>query len=120
MESNGDVYSCDHFVFPEYRLGNIRTNTLTSMLYGERQQQFGRAKSELLSRQCRECPFLFACHGECPRNRFATDCYGESHHNYLCDGYRQFFEHVAADMDFMKTELEAGRAPSNVMFYKKK
>jgi uncharacterized protein len=120
MESNGDVYSCDHFVFPEYRLGNIRTNTLTSMLYGERQQQFGRAKSESLSRQCRECPFLFACHGECPRNRFVTDCYGESHHNYLCDGYRQFFEHVAADMDFMKTELEAGRSPSNVMFYKKK
>ena len=120
MESNGDVYSCDHFVFPEYRLGNIRTSTLTSMLYGERQQEFGRAKSEALSRQCRECPFLFACHGECPRNRFVTDCYGEPHHNYLCEGYRRFFEHVAADMNFMKTELEAGRAPSNVMFYKEK
>lgn len=118
MESNGDVYSCDHFVYPEYLLGNIRTSTLTSMLYGERQQQFGRNKQEQLSRQCRECPYLFACHGECPRNRFTTDCYGEAHHNYLCDGYRRFFEHVAADMDFMKRELEAGRAPANLMLYK--
>jgi uncharacterized protein len=120
MESNGDVYSCDHFVFPEYLLGNIRTSTLTSMLYGERQQQFGRNKQALLSRQCRECPFLFACHGECPRNRFVSDCYGESHHNYLCDGYRQYFEHVAQDMDFMKSELEAGRAPANLMLFKGK
>ena len=119
MESNGDVYSCDHFVFPEYRLGNIRTSTLTSMLYGDRQQQFGRNKSELLSRQCRECPYLFACHGECPRNRFVDDCYGEPRHNYLCDGYRRFFEHVAADMDFMKCELEVGRAPANLMLYKR-
>ena len=120
MESNGDVYSCDHFVFPEYLLGNIRTSTLTSLLYGECQQQFGRNKSETLSRQCRECPFLFACHGECPRNRFVDDCYGEPNHNYLCDGYRQFFEHVAQDMDFMKSELEAGRAPANLMLYKSK
>ena len=118
MESNGDVYSCDHFVFPKYLLGNIRTSTLTSMLYGERQQQFGRNKSEMLSRQCRECLFLFACHGECPRNRFTIDCYGEPHHNYLCEGYRQFFEHVAQDMDFMKSELEAGRAPAKLLFYK--
>lgn len=120
MESNGDVYSCDHFVFPDYLLGNIRTSTLTSMLYGERQQQFGRNKSERLSRQCRECPYLFACHGECPRNRFVDDCYGEPNHNYLCDGYRQFFGHVAQDMDFMKCELEAGRAPANLMLYKQK
>ena len=120
MESNGDVYSCDHFVFPDYLLGNIHTSTLTSMLYGERQQQFGRSKSERLSRQCRECPFLFACHGECPRNRFVTDCYGEPHHNYLCDGYGQFFRHVASDMDFMKSELEAGRPPANLMLYKGK
>ena len=120
MESNGDVYSCDHFVFPDHYLGNIRTSTLTSMLYGERQQQFGRSKLERLSRQCRECPYLFACHGECPRNRFVTDCYGEAHHNYLCAGYQQFFEHVALDMDFMKKELEAGQSPANLMLYKGK
>lgn len=118
MESNGDVYSCDHFVFPEYHLGNIRTSTLTSMLYGERQQQFGRNKSERLSRQCRECRYLFACHGECPRNRFVADCYGTPCHNYLCAGYWQFFEHVASDMVFMKDELEAGRTPANLMLYK--
>ena len=115
MEANGDVYSCDHFVFPEYRLGNIRQQSLTEMLYGERQQQFGRNKRASLPRQCRECRFLFACHGECPKNRFVKDKYGEPSLNYLCKGYQQFFAHVAADMDFMKAELDAGRSPANIM-----
>ena len=116
MEANGDVYSCDHFVFPEYRLGNIRQQSLTEMLYGERQQQFGRSKRTSLPRQCRECRFLFACHGECPKNRFVKDKYGEHGLNYLCKGYQQFFAHVAADMDFMKAELDAGRSPANIMY----
>lgn len=116
MEANGDVYCCDHFVFPEYRLGNIRQQSLTVMLYGERQQRFGRDKSATLPRQCRECSFLFACHGECPKNRFAKDRYGEPALNYLCEGYKQFFTHVAADMDFMKAELDAGRSPANLMY----
>lgn len=116
MEANGDVYSCDHFVFPEYRLGNIRQQSLTEMLYGERQQQFGRNKRASLPRQCRECRFLFACHGECPKNRFVKDRYGEDGLNYLCKGYRQFFAHVASDMDFMKAELDAGRSPANIMY----
>ena len=115
MEANGDVYSCDHFVFPEYHLGNIRQQSLTEMLYGERQQQFGHNKSARLPRQCRECKFLFACHGECPKNRFTKDKYGEPGLNYLCKGYQQFFAHVAADMDFMKAELDAGRSPANLM-----
>ena len=115
MEANGDVYSCDHFVFPEYRLGNIRQQSLTEMLYGERQQQFGRNKHAGLPRQCRECRFLFACHGECPKNRFLKDKYGEPGLNYLCAGYQQFFAHVATDMDFMKAELDAGRSPANIM-----
>ena len=115
MEANGDVYSCDHFVFPEYRLGNIRQQFLTAMLYGERQQQFGRNKSATLPRQCRECQFLFACHGECPKNRFLKDKYGEPGLNFLCKGYQQFFAHVATDMDFMKAELDAGRSPANLM-----
>ena len=115
METNGDVYSCDHFVFPEYRLGNIRQQSLTEMLYGERQQQFGRDKSATLPRQCRECRFLFACHGECPKNRFLKDKFGEPGLNYLCKGYQQFFAHVATDMDFMKAELDAGRSPANLM-----
>ena len=115
MEANGDVYSCDHFVFPEYRLGNIRQQSLTEMLYGERQQQFGRNKHAGLPRQCRECRFLFACHGECTKNRFLKDKYGEPGLNYLCAGYQQFFAHVATDMDFMKAELDAGRSPANLM-----
>lgn len=120
MEFNGDVYACDHFVFPEFRLGNIRQQSLTSMLYGERQRTFGRMKQGALPRQCRECQFLFACHGECPKNRFTADRYGEYGLNYLCAGYHQFFEYVAPDMDFMKAELDAGRAPANIMKIKNK
>lgn len=119
MEFNGDVYSCDHFVFPEYKIGNIRQQTLTGMMYGDKQKAFGRLKRDTLPRQCRECQFLFACHGECPKNRFVRDKYGEPGLNYLCSGYRQFFEHVAADMDFMKAELDAQRPPSNIMQHKK-
>ena len=115
MEFNGDVYSCDHFVFPEFRLGNIRQQSLTSLMYGERQKAFSRMKHDALPRQCRECRYLFACHGECPKNRFATDSYGNPGLNYLCQGYHRFFEHVAADMDFMKAQLDAGKAPANIM-----
>lgn len=119
MEFNGDLYSCDHFVFPDYRLGNIRTSTITEMMYGPRQTDFGNAKRALLPRQCRECRWLFACHGECPKNRFLRDCYGSPGLNYLCAGYRRYFEHVAPAMDYMKTELDAGRAPSSVMEWAK-
>ena len=115
MEFNGDVYSCDHFVYPEYRLGNIRQQTLTGLMYSDRQRNFGKLKTGTLTRQCRECRFLFACHGECPKNRFVRDVYGNPGHNYLCAGYRKFFEHVADDMDFMKAELDAQRPPSNIM-----
>lgn len=119
METDGSVYSCDHFVYPEYRLGNLRHRSLVSMMYGERQEQFGRDKEAALPRQCRECGFLFACHGECPKNRFLHDRYGEPWLNYLCEGYLRFFRHVAADMDFMKAELAAGRPPANIMFLKR-
>ena len=115
MEFNGDVYACDHFVFPEYRLGNIYTQSLVEMMYGERQLKFGQAKRDSLPRQCRQCPWLFACNGECPKNRFCQTADGEPGLNYLCEGYRMFFAHVAPYMDFMKRELLAGRAPANVM-----
>lgn len=114
MEYNGDVYSCDHFVFPEYKLGNIRTHTLVEMMYSDRQQQFGQDKYAKLPRQCKECEFLFACNGECPKNRFAVTVDGDPGLNYLCSGYKRFFRHVAPYMDFMKAELEAGRPPANV------
>ena len=115
MEFNGDVYSCDHFVFPEYKLGNIYTQTLVEMLYGEEQQAFGRIKEGQLPRQCKECKFLFACHGECPKNRFARTKDGVLGLNYLCEGYYRFFDHVAPYMEYMKNEFLHQRSPSNVM-----
>lgn len=115
MEWNGDVYSCDHFVFPDNLLGNIRQQPVAALMYGERQQCFARCKVASLPRQCRECCWLRTCYGECPKNRFVRDAYEEPGLNYLCPGYRQFFAHVAADMDFMAAELRAGRAPANIM-----
>ena len=115
MEHNGDVYSCDHFVFPEYKLGNIRDLSLIDMLYGEQQQEFSRLKHSSLPRQCRECDMEFACHGECPKNRFMKDKYGDSGLNYLCPGYYHYYQHVAPYMDYMKQELMAQRPPSNIM-----
>lgn len=115
MEYNGDVYSCDHFVFPEYKLGNIRTHTLIEMMFSDRQQKFGNDKFEKLPKQCRNCRFLFACNGECPKNRFAITADGEPGLNYLCAGYHKYFEHVAPYMDFMANELRNKRPPANVM-----
>lgn len=115
MEHNGDVYSCDHFVFPEYRLGNIREKTLVEMLYGPQQQQFSQLKYHSLTQQCKECRFEFACHGECPKNRFTTDRYGHPGHNYLCAGYYAFLSHIAPYMDFMRDALKEQRPPAGIM-----
>ena len=115
MEYNGDVYSCDHFVFPEYKLGNIRSKSIAEMLYGDKQRQFSQLKHASLPRQCVECEFEFACHGECPKNRFARDKYGNPGLNYLCEGYHKFLEHVTPYMDFMKRELDNQRPPANIM-----
>lgn len=115
MEFNGDVYSCDHFVFPEFKLGNIYEKSLIEMMYSEKQIQFGQQKRDSLPNKCKECNYLFACNGECPKNRFLTTENGEPGLNYLCKGYYQFFDHVAPYMDFMKKELLAERPPANVM-----
>ena len=101
MEANGDVYSCDHFVFPSYRLGNLTRQSLTSMMYSEPQRSFGQRKMTGLPRQCHECRFLFACNGECPKNRLLSDRYGQPGLNYLCEGYLQYFAHVAPFMEQM-------------------
>lgn len=115
MEFNGDVYACDHYVFPEFKLGNIYQQTLVEMMYSEWQMEFGQMKQKSLPSQCRACEFLFACNGECPKNRFATTASGEPGLNYLCKGYHRFFKHVAPYMDYMKKELLAERAPANIM-----
>lgn len=117
MEFNGDVYSCDHFVYPEHQLGNLHNQTIFEMMNSPKQKEFSKMKYLMLPQQCKECKFQFACHGECPKNRFVKDKYGHSGLNYLCKGYYQFFEHVAPYMDFMKNELENHRAPANVMNY---
>jgi len=119
MEFNGDVFSCDHFVFPEYRLGNINDKTIAAMMYSDEQLKFGNDKFDKLPQQCRECDFLFACYGECPKNRFIKGKYGNDGLNYLCQGFYKFFSHVAPYMDFMKKELQAKRPPANVMEWAK-
>ena len=115
MEFNGDVYSCDHFVFPEHKLGNLRSQTIYEMMNSTKQKEFAKMKHLMLPPQCKECKYQFACHGECPKNRFVRDKYGHPGLNYLCAGYYQYFEHVAPYMDFMKNELDHQRAPANVM-----
>ncbi len=115
MEFNGDVYSCDHFVFPPFKLGNIHTRTLTEMMYSDKQLRFGTDKQDSLPSQCKTCEFLFACHGECPKNRIIHTSSGEPGLNYLCQGYYQYFKHVAPYMDFMKKELMGQRPPANIM-----
>ncbi|MBK5721138.1 anaerobic sulfatase-maturation protein [Dysgonomonas sp. Marseille-P4677] len=115
MEFNGDVYACDHFVYPEYKIGNIHTQTLTEMMYSDKQLNFGNNKFDKLPKQCKECDYLFACYGECPKNRIIKTASGEDGLNYLCEGYYKFFKHVAPYMNFMKDELDNKRPPSNVM-----
>lgn len=119
MEFNGDVYSCDHFVFPQYKLGNIRSKTLTGMMYSTEQMKFGRDKYSKLPTQCKECDVLFACHGECPKNRIIKTEDGEEGLNYLCEGYYKFYKHIGPYMNFMKQELDAKRSPANIMQYLK-
>jgi uncharacterized protein len=115
LEHNGDLYSCDHFVEPAHLLGNISRDSMIELVASDRQRAFGAAKRDTLPRYCRECDVRFACHGECPKNRFIPTPDGEPGLNYLCAGYKAFFHHVDPPMRFMAGELRAGRAPSTVM-----
>jgi uncharacterized protein len=115
LEHNGDLYSCDHFVDPDHFLGNIRTTPLAELVGSAKQRQFGLDKQETLPRFCRECPVRFACHGGCPRNRFATTPDGETGLNYLCEGYRMFFSHIDRPMRMMADLLRQGRYADEVM-----
>jgi uncharacterized protein len=115
MEHSGDLYSCDHFVYPEFKLGNIMETPMGEMAYSARQRDFGNAKADTLPRMCRECDVRFACNGECPKHRFERTPDGEAGLNYLCAGYKLFFKHIDAYMRFMAEELRAGRPPANVM-----
>lgn len=115
MEHNGDLYACDHFVEPDYRLGNILEVPLEELVASPGQQAFGGAKQDALPRCCRACEVRFACNGGCPKNRFIRTQDGEVGLNYLCEGYRAFFNHIDPAMRFMAGELAAGRPPANIM-----
>ncbi|HVT73716.1 MAG TPA: anaerobic sulfatase maturase [Lacunisphaera sp.] len=115
IEHNGDVYSCDHYVYPRYKLGNLMNSSLASLVDSPQQEAFGRAKSATLPRYCRECPVRFACHGECPKHRFLQTPDGEPGLNYLCAGYKKFFAHIDPAMSTMAALLRQGRAPAEIM-----
>lgn len=115
LEHNGDVYSCDHYVEPDYLLGNIKETPMLELVASDKQRQFGQHKYDSLPRYCRECEVLFACYGECPRNRFIMTPDGEPGLNYLCAGYKQFFTHIDAPMKTMATLLKQGRYADEIM-----
>jgi uncharacterized protein len=115
IEHNGDLYSCDHFVDPQHKLGNIHDVPIQKLANSPRQERFGRDKWERLPRYCRECEVRFACNGACPKDRFLRAPDGEPGLNYLCEGYKMFFSHIAPSMQFMAAELRAGRPPGGIM-----
>jgi uncharacterized protein len=115
LEHNGDLYSCDHYVEPDYILGNITERTLSELVGSERQRKFGRDKENTLPSYCRECDVRFACNGGCPKDRFIRTPDGEPGLNYLCQGYKRFFQHVSRPMRIMADLLRQDRAPSEIM-----
>ena len=115
LEHNGDVYSCDHYVEPDHRLGNVKDSTLQALVSSEKQRRFGQSKYDTLPKYCRECPVLFACYGECPRNRFIETPDGEEGLNYLCAGYKAFFTHIDKPMKTMANLIRQGRFADEIM-----
>jgi len=115
LEHNGDLYSCDHYVEPDYKLGNIRDKKLLDLIVLPQQQQFGQAKRDSLPQFCRDCDVLFACHGGCPKDRFTTTPDGEPGLHYLCPSYKAFFGHIRPAMEHMCSQLRAGRAPAEIV-----
>jgi uncharacterized protein len=115
LEHNGDLYSCDHFVEPDYKLGNIQQNSLGELVASERQRKFGRDKRDTLPKYCRDCDVRFACNGGCPKDRFIQTPDGEPGLNYLCEGYKRFFQHVDRPMRIMANLLQRDLAPAEIM-----
>jgi uncharacterized protein len=120
LEHNGDLYTCDHFVYPNQYLGNIMKDHLKGLAKSEKMLQFGKDKQATLPSQCMECDYRFACNGGCPKNRIAITPEGERGLNYLCDGYYDFFSHIHPYMQFMADQLEKEQPPANVMEWVRK
>jgi len=115
LEHNGDLYSCDHFVEPDYKLGNIMQTPMIELASSEKQRKFGKDKRNTLPQFCRKCEFLFACNGECPKNRFMKTPDGESHLNYLCAGYKAFFESADKPMRIMAELIKNGGLAKDII-----
>ncbi|MFL9915288.1 anaerobic sulfatase maturase [Paraburkholderia fungorum] len=115
VEHDGNVYSCDHFMYPEYRLGNIREDDPSLLIASDAQIAFGAAKETSLPDYCVRCPYRFACHGECPKNRFVTSPDGEAGLNYLCPGYKRYFSHITPAMNAMAQLLSQGLPAETIM-----
>jgi uncharacterized protein len=115
LEHNGDVYSCDHYVEPDHLLGNVHEKPLDALVSSEKQRRFGQSKYDTLPGYCKKCPVLFACYGECPRNRFIDTPDGEPGLNYLCAGYKAFFEHIDGPMKAMASLVRSGRYADEIM-----
>lgn len=115
LEHNGDLYSCDHYVYPEHRLGNLFKENLGDMVRSEAQKKFGNDKRDSLPKYCRDCEVRFACNGECPKHRFFRTPDGEGGLNYLCTGYKRFFKHIDPYMKTMADLLSQRRAPAEIM-----
>jgi len=114
LEHNGDLYSCDHFVEPDYLLGNIQSEHMIELVGSQKQHQFGQDKFDTLPKYCLECPVRFACNGECPKNRFVKTPDGEDGLNYLCAGYKAFFQRVDEPMKIMTMLMRNGQMASEV------
>lgn len=115
IERNGDVYACDHFVYPEYFRGNIHNKSLKEMYFSADQVMFGQEKKKKLAEKCLNCSVRFACHGDCPKHRFIETNASENPVSYLCEGLQKFFRHVTPAMNFMANELKNNRPPAHVM-----
>ena len=116
LEANGDMYNCDHFVYPEHKLGNVHQYSIKEMNQTDRAHQFGQAKKDTLTSQCKQCEYRFACHGGCPKHRFATSQSGQPGHSYFCEGYQTFFKHTEKDMKAMRDLINRGRPASDIMY----
>jgi uncharacterized protein len=115
LEHTGDLYACDHYVEPRYLLGNIERTPIVELVSSEKQRRFGQDKSATLPRTCRECEHLFACYGECPKNRLLTTSDGEPGLNWLCKGLKAFFSHVDRPMRIMADLLRSGQYADAIM-----
>lgn len=108
LEHNGDVYSCDHFVYPEHKLGNIKTATIATMAKSSEQQRFGQDKLNNLAVECKSCPYLPLCNGGCPKHRFEISKNGMANKNYFCEDYKRYYQHVIPHMKDIYRALVAG------------